>query len=151
MLVYNQEKTEILTDYDLTKGYLQNDTITKHIPEVKAVEERFHYETVKEYPNGGRDRKKVIDVAGVKAVPAHDETEEIQVYIPYTDEELDNLHKKQLRATRNTLLNAFDKWEKAVLRGRETDSEEVMQWYNELLALQENAFTEIPDKIQYYL
>lgn len=87
MKVYNQEKTEILTEYDLTKGYLQADTITHHIPAVKGVKEQFHYETVKKYPNGGKDVKKVIDVAGVKAIPAHDETEKIQVYIPYTAEE----------------------------------------------------------------
>lgn len=108
MVVYNQEKTEILTEYDLTKGYLQNDTITKRISEVKAVEERFHYETVREYSNGGRDRKKVIDVAGVKAVPAHDEIEEIQVYIPYTVEQIAKREKIARIAELKRLLTASD-------------------------------------------
>lgn len=108
MKVYNQEKTEILTEYDLTKGYLQTDTITRHIPAVKGVEEQSHYETVKEYPNGGKDVKKVIDVASVKTIPEHDEIEEIQVYVPYTEQELANIAAKQRIAELKGLLAATD-------------------------------------------
>lgn len=151
MKVYNQSKTEVLSEYDLTKGYLQPDTLVTHIPAVEAVEEQSHYETIKEYPNGGKDVKKVIDVAGVKAVSAHDETEEIKVYIAYTLEELESIHKEQLRTQRNNLLQAFDKWEKAVLRGRESDDESIMQWFNDLLDLKENAFENIPERIKYYI
>ena len=56
-----------------------------------------------------------------------------------------------LRNKRARLLNAFDKWEKAVLRGRETDSAAVIQWYKDLLDLKENAFTYIPIRVAYYL
>ena len=55
MKVYNKEKTQILPEYDLTKGYLMEDTITINQPEIPAVEEQFHYETIKEYENGGKD------------------------------------------------------------------------------------------------
>lgn len=151
MKVYNIEKTEILTEYDLTKGYLRADTLVTHIPAVEAVEEQSHYETVKEYPNGGKVVKKVIDVAGVKGVEAHDETEKIQVYVPYTENELQAKHVENLRQRRKPLLDAFDKWEKAVLRGRETDNETIMQWFNDLLDLKENAFADIPERINYYL
>ena len=88
MKVYNKEKTQILTEYDLTKGYLMQDTITINQPEIPAVEEQFHYETIKEYENGGKDVKKVVDVAGVEFQPAKTYEEEIYVYIPYTPEEL---------------------------------------------------------------
>lgn len=108
MKVYNIEKTEILTEYDLTKGYLQPDTLVTHIPAVEAVEEQSHYETIKEYPNGGKIVKKVIDVAGVKAVEAHDETEQIQVYIPYTEKELTVIAAKQRIAELNRLLAKSD-------------------------------------------
>lgn len=108
MKVYNIEKTEILTEYDLTKGYLRADTLITHIPAVEAVEEQSHYETIKEYPNGGKVVKKVIDVAGVKAVPAHDETEEIQVYIPYTAEQIAEREKTARIAELKRLLAASD-------------------------------------------
>lgn len=84
MKVYNIEKTEILENYDLEKGYLKADFI--EIPEVQAVEEQGHYETIAEYENGGKDVKWVVDVEGVEYQPAHQE--EIEVYIPYTEEEL---------------------------------------------------------------
>lgn len=88
MRVYNQDKSQILTNYDLTKGCLRQDKITINQPEIKAVKEEFHYKTIKEYPNGGKDVEKVIDVAGVEYQPAKTYEEEIFVYIPYTAGEL---------------------------------------------------------------
>lgn len=61
------------------------------------------------------------------------------------------LKKAQLRVKREPLLIAFDKWEKAVLRGREEDSAEIMQWYQDLLDLVESAFENVPDRINYYM
>ena len=84
MKVYNQEKTQVLTEYDLEKGHLESDTIT--MSETPAVEEQSHIEVIAEYPNGGKEIKKVIDVAGQAYKPKHEE--EIAVYIPYTEEEL---------------------------------------------------------------
>lgn len=57
----------------------------------------------------------------------------------------------ELRARREPLLEAFDKWEKAVLRGREQDSVVVMGWYQDLLDLVPGAFENIPERVQYYL
>ena len=88
MKVYNHDKTEILTDYDLDKGYLKSDILETEIAEQQAVEEKWHYEVIKEYPNGGKDIKKVIDVEGKPYIAAHTEIEEIQIYVPYTEEEL---------------------------------------------------------------
>ena len=57
-------------------------------PAVEGVEEQWHWETVTEYPNGGRDVRKVIDVSGVPAQAAWTEQVPVQRYIRYTDEEL---------------------------------------------------------------
>lgn len=57
-------------------------------PAQDAVEELSHYETVAEYPNGGKDVRKVIDRAAVPAAPAWTEQLPIQRYIRYTAEEL---------------------------------------------------------------
>ena len=94
MKVYNQEKTQILENYDLEKGYLVNDILETILPEVKAVKEKGHYETIAEYENGGKDVKWVVDKAGVEYQPQRTETEEILVYIPYTQEELAEQQKQ---------------------------------------------------------
>ena len=49
---------------DLTLGYLVGGTEPVEHPAVEGVEEVSHYETVTEYPGGGRDVRKVIDVPG---------------------------------------------------------------------------------------
>ena len=73
---------------DLTLGYLVDDTEPVEHPAVEGVEEVSHYETVAEYPNGGRDVRKVIDVPGVPAQAAWTEQVPVQRYIRYTAEEL---------------------------------------------------------------
>ena len=109
MKVYNQDKTKILTEYDLEKGYLQADKLfIKHHKAVKAVKEQGHYETVKEYPNGGKDVEWVVDVPGVEAREAYDEYEDIQVYIPYTEAELEKMSAKREIAELKANLSATD-------------------------------------------
>ena len=88
MEVYNQNKTEILTEYDLTKGYLTTDYIDEIIPEVQAVQEQGHYVTIAEYPNGGKDVEWVVDVAGAEYQHERIEKVPITVYVPFTEEQL---------------------------------------------------------------
>ena len=73
---------------DLTLGHLVGGTEPVEHPAVEGVEEVSHYETVTEYPNGGRDVRKVIDVPGVPAQAAWTEQVPVQRYIRYTEEEL---------------------------------------------------------------
>lgn len=72
---------------DLSLGRLEDKTQTIHHDAVAGVEEVSHYE-YKTYPNGGRDRWKVVDVPGVAAKEAYDEEVEVQRYVLYTAEEL---------------------------------------------------------------
>jgi hypothetical protein len=89
MRVFDKDKTTELTEYDLNKGYLVGDSIfVAHHEAVEGVEEVWRYEVVREYGNGGKEVKKVIDVVGKPYKDAYDEYEDIQVYIPYTKEEL---------------------------------------------------------------
>lgn len=73
---------------DLTLGYLKPETQTVRHDAVEAVAEVSHYETIAEYPNGGKDVRKVVDVPGVTAKDAYDEEVEVQRYILYTADEL---------------------------------------------------------------
>lgn len=82
------ETGAVVENPDLTLGHLVDDTEPVEHPAVEGVEEVSHYETVAEYPNGGRDVRKVIDVPGVPAQAAWVEQVPIQKYIRYTEEEL---------------------------------------------------------------
>ena len=83
---------------DLTLGYLKPETQTIHHDAVAGVEEVSHYETIREYPNGGKDVKKVVDVKAVPAQDAYDEEVEVQRYVLYTAEELAEQEKASKEA-----------------------------------------------------
>lgn len=74
---------------DLTLGYLVGDTEPLAHPAQEAVAEIAHYETVAEYPSGGRDVRKVVDVPGAAAKAAWTEQVPIKRYVRYTAAELD--------------------------------------------------------------
>ena len=82
------ETGAVVGNPDLTLGYLTDDTQPLEHPAQEAVAEVAHYETVAEYPSGGRDVQRVVDVPGVPAKPAWTEQLPIKRYIRYTAEEL---------------------------------------------------------------
>ena len=123
MRIFNEDKTSELTEYDLELGYLKDDEIvTHHDAEiihheaVEAVEEQSHDKTIAEYPNGGKDIRKVIDVEAVEPKEAYDEIikeayderEPIQIYIPYTEEELKRMKAQRLHAELQNFLSDTD-------------------------------------------
>ena len=86
-----------ISNPDLSKGKLVHEEIfVRHHEAVDAVEEKWHYEVVAEYHNGGKDVQKVVDIPGVTAQEAWDEYETVQRFVPYTEEEL-----AQMEAARN--------------------------------------------------
>ena len=85
---------------DYTLGYCISETIfVKHHEAVEAVEEVWHYNVVAEYPNGGKDVEKVIDVEGVEASEAYDEYEDVLRYIRYTEAELAEMETERNKPT----------------------------------------------------
>ena len=96
--IYN-ENMERIENPDLTLGYLKPGTRTEHHEAVEGMQEVWHYETVAEYPNGGKDVQMVVDVPGVEAKPAWDEETPIQIYVPYTQEELDRMEAERNKPT----------------------------------------------------
>ena len=92
------ETGAVVENPDLTLGYLVGGTEPVEHPAVEGVEEVSHYETVTEYPGGGRDVRKVIDVPGVPAQAAWTEQVPIKRYIRYTADQLaaqEEARKKQ--------------------------------------------------------
>ena len=92
------ENGAVVENPDLTLGYLVGGTEPVEHPAVEGVEEQWHWETVTEYPNGGRDVQKIVDRPGVTAQEEWVERLPIKRYIRYTAEELaaqEEARKKQ--------------------------------------------------------
>lgn len=78
MRIIDENGNEILNP-DYTKGYTTEEEIfIAHHDAIPGVEEVWHYEVVREYPNGGKDVERVIDVPGV---PAQDEWDEYETIL----------------------------------------------------------------------
>ena len=105
--IYN-ENMERIERPDTTLGYLKSSTRTEHHEAIEGVTEVWHYETVAEYPNGGKDVRKVVDVPGVEAQAAWDEEIPIQIYVPYTHEELDRMKAERNKPTMADRLIALE-------------------------------------------
>ena len=64
-------------------------------------------------------------------------------------------NKNKLRSQREAILTAFDKYKTNVLYGIETETEEqkneVIEYYNKLLALDEDTINNIPSYLRYYM
>ena len=94
MRIFNQYKTQELKDYDLSLGYIKEDKLITHINRVEGVEEKGHYNVIKEFSNGGKEYEWIVDVTKIEPVEEHDEVEDILVYIPYTESELKDIKIK---------------------------------------------------------
>ena len=81
----------------MEKGYYKEIERTIHHPAVAGTPEKSHMEVVRTYPNGGKDVVKVIDVPGIEEKPAWDEVVKEQVYVPYSQKELDQLRIEELK------------------------------------------------------
>lgn len=92
------ENGAVVENPDLTLGYLVGGTEPVEHPAVEGVEEQWHWETVTEYPNGGRDVQKLVDRPGVTAQEEWLEQVPIQRYIRYTAEELAAREKERQQA-----------------------------------------------------
>lgn len=95
MRVFDKTKSVELKDYDLIKGYLIEDELTKILPEQKEQKEVFHYETIAEYKNGGKSVKKIIDQEYLPYLPEREEVEKIYVYVEYTKRELEEFENEK--------------------------------------------------------
>ena len=92
------ENGATLENPDLTLGWLRDETEAMKHPAQAGVPELSHYETVAEYPNGGKDVRKIIDREGVPAQDAWTEQVPIQRYILYTAEELSAQEEERKKA-----------------------------------------------------
>ncbi len=89
MIVYNEDKTEILENYDLETGHIIEEKEIIHHPKTYPVEAKGYYKTIMEYPNGGKDVEWVEEVPGQEGHEAYDEEVIYHIYKPYTQKEIE--------------------------------------------------------------
>lgn len=130
MKIYNQDKTNILTEYDLDKGYLKDDYIDIILPEIQEVKEQGHYEVIKEYENNGKDVKWVVDVEGVKYQPKRTVKEHIKVYVLYNKEEMLNILREKRENICFKIVNRGELWYNRLTDEQKQDLD---NWYQEWL------------------
>ena len=111
MRIFDESKQNEIKDYDRAAGRLVRDTLfIAHHEAREACEEVGHYAVIREYPNGGRDVKWVVDKPAVAACEEHDEYEDILVFIPYTEKELARFVKIKESAYFNFCLELGDRF-----------------------------------------
>lgn len=136
MRIFNEEKTtEISIDNcDLSLGRLVEDTIVICHHEAVAYSPCIQHYEERKYANGGVSMWLVVDKEAVEPQDEWDETEDIYVYKPFTEDE----RKDYLRMVRQS--ECF----RVVDRGRlwyesltQEQLEEVKTWYEEWLNVTE--------------
>lgn len=107
MRILNQNGEELSSEsIDTSIGYLTEEKIVvKHHDAIEGAEGEFHYETMREYENGGKDVKRVWDVEPVEAKPEWDEHETIQRFVRYTEEELEAKKKEEKENAKRALIS----------------------------------------------
>lgn len=87
MRVFNANKTEELTDYDLEQGFLLDDKLfVAHHEAVEPRETKSYRGTVVE---NGEEVEAIIYIRAREGREAYDEYEDIKVYVPYTPEQME--------------------------------------------------------------
>lgn len=111
MRVFNKEKTREIFDFDLEKGYLILDKLLVKTHPAEAEIPAVRHKDVKKFPNGGVSVEWVVDIPAIPAKPEWNEYEDIQVYIPYTEDELRSIRiaeiKKRLSALSEDFIQSF--------------------------------------------
>ena len=77
--------------------YVEVEKIVHH-EAIQAVPEVAHYEIIKQYANGGKDVRKIVDVPAVEGKEAWDEVVKERGFVPFTQKELDALRIQELKA-----------------------------------------------------
>lgn len=151
MRIFNEDKTKELKeeDIDYTKGCLKPDVLVTHIPARKGQEEKGHWKTIKEYPNGGKDVEWIIDQPKIEPCEEHDEYEDILIYHIYTQTELDEIELDEIKRRREeecfSIVDRSQLWYKYNVNTPEREAE-LDAWYQAWLHITDSRPYIIPER-----
>lgn len=100
MKIIDEQGVELTEAPDLSLGRLIDDVEIVHHDAVEEVKQESHFVTVETFANGSSIVDEVIDVPGVPAQPAWDETVPVQRYVRYTADELAEQEAERDRQTK---------------------------------------------------
>lgn len=127
-------------DVDFLKFKLeQTKILIKHHDAVQEVKEEYHYEIIAEYPNGGKDLKKVIDVEYVPFREAYDEYEDVLYLVKLSQEEILNNLRSEREIKCFQIINRGVLWYNTLT---EEQRLELDKWYKEWLDITDTYRTE---------
>ena len=106
---------------DLTKGRLVDQTKTISHAAIEGIEEQGHWETIAEYPNGGKDIEWIVEAAGVEPMPAWDEEVIYSAFVPYTQEELAEMEQIRNQPTAEERIKELERTIEILLKGELPD------------------------------
>lgn len=132
MRIFNENKTQELNkeNIDHEKGYLKPDKLfIAHHEAVEAKQAVYDYREVEE-ESGGTSLYPILVEPVLEAKEAYDEYEDVQVYVPYTEEELKEHKLSKLRRQREvvcfSIINRGQLWYDTLT---ETQKIELREWY----------------------
>lgn len=132
MKIYNKDKTQQLSkeNLDFNKGYLLSDKLfVRHHKAIAAKEAVYEYISKEEIGGGVSIYPKLIEPA-VEAKEAWDEYEDIQVFVPYTADEIRMRKVAGLRKRREqecfSVINRGQIWYDTLTA---EEHEELKVWY----------------------
>lgn len=136
MRVFDESKTREIHYYDTELGTLRPDKLLKkHHEAVSAISEVVDF-VEERHPNGGVSRIPRVIVAAVPAQPAWDEYEDILVYVPFTQKELDEKRAGEIKSRLSQLSDDFvQSWAGAYFPDLEERKKEFATLHNELRAI----------------
>jgi hypothetical protein len=107
MRVFDESKTREIHYYDTELGTLRPDKLLKkHHEAVSAISEVVDF-VEERHPNGGVSRIPRVIVPAVPSKPAWDEYEDILVYVPFTQKELDEKRAGEIKDRLSQLSEDF--------------------------------------------
>lgn len=100
MKIYNEAKTQELNseELDFEKGYLKADKLFVVHHEAVEAKPAVYGDKIEILSNGSKQNLKPLISPAVEAKEAWDEYEDIQVYVPYTENELAEREIRALKA-----------------------------------------------------
>lgn len=120
------KNNNVIKEPDLSKGYLIDDKILiAHHEAIKESPGKFHYEVLKEYPNGGKDVIEVCDEEPTLAKDAWDEYKDVKRYIEYTKEQLREIENSKNKPTLDSLNEAITDIQMAMAETYESDDSQI--------------------------
>lgn len=131
MRIFNVDKTRELNNYeiDTKKGCLRADKMFVRHHEAVEGKPAVYGDRIEVLPNGSKQNWKDLLISpAVEGKEAYDEYEDIQIYIPLNDEQIESQYESKVESLIRERYSVSQ--ELAILRQQESKTEEYQAYYD---------------------